>query len=256
MNFIDLQLHRRSVRHYLATKIEPQKIKLLKEVINASPTSMNGQQFSAIFVQDEAIKEQISQISGGQKHIAKTPLLIIFVADFNRIEAANNIYNKNNNLNKELAITRGTIDSLLYGFVDATIAAQGTVDAAISIGLATCYIGAIRSNAPAISKILNLPKHVVPVVGLTIGYSKNLFEIKPKINKVYDESYDLELVKKELLAYDIVTNKYYEQHRELNNSYTNNTIKNYHFFIKSPFMSDLNVLWPNNWIIKNKKDAN
>ncbi len=256
MNFINLQLHRRSVRHFSNKTIEIKKINNLKKVINASPTSMNGQQFSAIFIQDNKTKKILSEISGGQKHIEEAPLFVMFLADFNRIEEANHLYNNNNGFNKELEITRNTIDSLLYGFVDATIAAQGTVDAAISMDLSTCYIGAVRRNVKAIKELLDLPDHIVPVVGITIGYSENLFEIKPKINKVYNEIYNSELVKTEIKEYDIVTNEYYAQHREDNNSYTNNTISKYHFFIKSEFMADLNIVWPNNWLINNKKDAN
>ncbi len=255
MNFTDLQLKRRSVRHYQNKPLNEKDINKLKEVINASPTSMNGQQFSAIFIQDEQSRKAISDITGGQKHILEAPLFILFLADFNRIEAATEIYNTNNKLDKKLEITTDTIDSLLYSFVDATIAAQSTVDAAISLDISTCFIGAIRRNAKAVQKLLNLPKYVLPVVGLTIGYSSNLMEIKPKINKVYDEKYDAKLVIDEILKYDEITKVYYNNHRDNNNSYTKNTISKYHFFINSPFMGDLHDLWPNNWLIKNKKDA-
>lgn len=83
---IDKMLKRTSVRHYSDKQIEKEKISILKEIANASPTSINGHQFSAIFIQDQKTKDYLCEKNWGQKHIAEAPLFILFVADLNRID--------------------------------------------------------------------------------------------------------------------------------------------------------------------------
>jgi len=59
---------------------------------------------------------------------------------------------------------------LLYGTEDAIMMAQNMVIAAESLGLGTCYLGAVQSWDEAIAQEYNLPKRVFPVVGLAAGY--------------------------------------------------------------------------------------
>ena len=58
---------RTSVRYFLNKEIEPEKINKLKEIINLSPTSMNCQAFSAIFITDQKIKEELSYFYGRKR---------------------------------------------------------------------------------------------------------------------------------------------------------------------------------------------
>jgi len=60
---IEKLLERTSVRYYTEQKIENEKITLLKKVINNSPTSMNCQAFSAIFITDQKVKERIGELN-------------------------------------------------------------------------------------------------------------------------------------------------------------------------------------------------
>ena len=48
--------------------------------------------------------------------------------------------------------------------------AQNALTAAESLGLGGVYIGGVRANITELTEVLNLPKHVVPLVGLCIGY--------------------------------------------------------------------------------------
>ena len=87
--FLNKQLARTSVRHYNSNKkIEKEKIILLKKAINSVATSINGQTFSAIFINDELVKEKISKLNWNQKHIVDAPLFILFIADGNRVKYA------------------------------------------------------------------------------------------------------------------------------------------------------------------------
>ncbi|MBN2017897.1 MAG: nitroreductase family protein [Candidatus Cloacimonetes bacterium] len=59
---------------------------------------------------------------------------------------------------------------LLLGLQDAAYMAQNMVIAAESLGLGTCYIGAVPYYADKIAEQFDLPKKVFPLVGIAIGY--------------------------------------------------------------------------------------
>ena len=83
--------------------------------------------------------------------------------------------------------------------------------------------------------MLNLPKFSFPIVGLTIGYENEKVGIKPKVNKVYDNKYDLSLVKKEVDEYDIVMENYFrnrDKNSKMDDTYSKTTAKTYDIFPK------------------------
>ena len=59
---------------------------------------------------------------------------------------------------------------LMFGFQDATLAAENMVMAAESLGLGSCFIGNAPYLADKIAKEYNLPKRVFPLVGLVMGF--------------------------------------------------------------------------------------
>jgi nitroreductase len=59
---------------------------------------------------------------------------------------------------------------LMFGFQDATLAAENMVMAAESLGLGSCFIGAAPYLADKIATEYNLPPRVFPLVGLVMGY--------------------------------------------------------------------------------------
>ncbi len=81
--------------------------------------------------------------------------------------------------------------------IDPTIAATNAVNAAIELGLGTCYLGGIRSQADVIEKTLNFKGSITPILGLCIGYPNKIAPKLPKMNKCYDEKYCLSKVNQE-----------------------------------------------------------
>ena len=69
-------LERRSIRRYERQPIEPEKLDFIYEAIRNAPTSYNGQQFSVIAVTDQALKEQLYEITG-QKQINGAHKIIV-----------------------------------------------------------------------------------------------------------------------------------------------------------------------------------
>jgi hypothetical protein len=59
---------------------------------------------------------------------------------------------------------------LLFGIQDAILMAQNMVQAAESLDMGSCFIGAAPYLADAIANDFNLPERVFPVVSLVMGY--------------------------------------------------------------------------------------
>ena len=94
---------------------------------------------------------------------------------------------------------------------------QNAVVAAESSGLGTVDIGAIRIKINEVAKELNLPKYVIPLIGLCVGYPDANPAIKPRIpmkGVFFEDKYDVEKAKVGVDEYDEIFKKYLEKFPE------------------------------------------
>ncbi len=234
MEFIEKQLLRKSERGLDPKRDIPLEIiKKFKDIISASPTSINAQNASAIFIQNKKMIAKIADWNWNQTHICNAPLIILFLGDMQRIKYA---FEKNGMPDWELDDSNFS-ELLLVGAVDATIKSQAIVDAALSLDLGSCYIGGIRTFSDKLIQELNLPEFVIPIVALTVGYIQEEEGIKPKLNVVFDEKYDMHQMKNEVDKYDNVMNKYYKT-RTINSkdiNWSQNTSFSYRAFFNKNY---------------------
>lgn len=209
---IDLMLKRTSIRSFKDKKLDIKTIEQLKQVVNASPTWKNYQDFSAIFITDQNTKDKLSVYNLNQNHIKTAPLIVVFNADLNFI----NLIIKNKNLEVDV----NKIHNYLISFTDAVIAANNLMNAAISLGLGTCYLGVIRTNADKVIDLLNIKGKCIPTIAVAIGYIDKPSIKTPKHNKVYDEKYDISLIQSELCVYDQEMSKFYINNLKVNKNYS------------------------------------
>lgn len=213
------QLSRTSVRSYTNKPITKEIIDTLKAAINNAPTSMNNQCFSAIFVTDNKVKELYKKANWGQEHLVSCPLLIVFLADYNRINWA---------FKKEGATPhKYDFEDFTIATVDAAIAATYASDAANSLGLGTCFIGGIRLFADLIKETLKLEGNLTPIVGLTVGYPNKIENHKPKVNKCYDETYNLTKVESELDQYNEIFAEYIKDNFGKDSNFSRNVARSF-----------------------------
>ena len=191
-------LNRASCRSYKLKNIEKSKIEKLKKIINSSPTSVNASQFSAIFITDKKTKQDIASMNWDQPHIMQAPLIVVFVADYNRVDYCLK-QDKIDGIK-----TTNNVQSLLTGTIDATIASSFCYNAALDLGLACCYLGGIRRNISKASKILKLEGKTMPIIALSIGYEDKPSILRPKTNRTYEEKYDIKQVQDEMKNFDVV----------------------------------------------------
>lgn len=195
----DTLLERRSTRRYEREHISQSHLNLIFAAIRNAPTSYNGQQFSVIDISDQATKEKIYELTN-QKQIKTCNHFLLFCADYNKISTiakAKNI---------EMPPFTNTMDGVLVGVIDASLAMMSAIVAAESCGLGTCCIGYARTAAPTqIAQLLKLPQGVFAVCGLAIGIPRETNDLKPKQNKdlvIHHNLYRTDDLTPELLAYD------------------------------------------------------
>lgn len=167
-------LNRRSIRRYEREKISGQQLEIIYDAIRNTPTSYNGQQFSVIDIDDQTIKERLYELIG-QKQIKTCSHFMVFCADYHKIATLAH------GQGLDMPRFASTMDGVIVGVVDATLALMSALVAAESQGLGTCPIGYARTAAPeAVSRLLGLPKGVFVVCGLAIGVPREMPDIKPK----------------------------------------------------------------------------
>ncbi len=174
----------KSIRKYKETKIADQILdKILKAAVRGSNTG-NMQVYSIVVSTDKEIRERLWEAHFKQDMVTQAPVILTFCADINRF----NKWCENRNA------THG-YDNFLWLYnatIDAVIAAQNATLEAEYHNLGVCYLGTTTYMADKIIDTLSLPKGVVPVTTLVIGYpdeSPELTDRLPLEGVVHYETY-------------------------------------------------------------------
>ena len=177
-----LLMDHRSIRKYQDRPI-PQEVmnRILECGCRASNTG-NMQIYSIVVTQDPERKAEFAKCHFGQG--ASCGAYITVCVDINRYHHWCRMNGCDEPYDNFLWLMSGT--------VDASLCAQNICVAAESEGLGFCYLGTVLYTAPQIAKVLNLPKGVVPVVTLSVGYpdqEQHLSERLPLEGVVHYETY-------------------------------------------------------------------
>lgn len=154
--------NRKSVRVF---EDKPITDTIKKEILNAAfeaPTAGGMMLYSILDIRDEALKEKLAVTCDNQPFIAKAPLVLIFLADYQRWYDTFCYEGCNPRKPGE--------GDILLACADAIIAAQNTVVAAESLGIGSCYIGDILENCETVRALLGIPDYVLPAAMLVYGY--------------------------------------------------------------------------------------
>ncbi|HNW57973.1 MAG TPA: nitroreductase family protein [Bacteroidales bacterium] len=158
----DVLNNRRSIRKYSSKPVDDRILNdLLSKGCRASNTG-NMQAYSIIITRDDKIKSELSPSHFNQKMITEAPVVLTFCADFNRFNKWCLIGNAKPGYDNFLSFLTASIDALLV--------AQTVCIAAESEGLGICYLGTTTYMAHQIIETLKLPKGVVPVTTVTLGW--------------------------------------------------------------------------------------
>jgi len=165
--------NRRTIRAYSKKELTQEEIDAIIHGTMRAPTAGNMMMYSILQITDQDMKEKLVKTCDNQPHIAKAPLVLIFLADMQRWWDYFSI-SKVPELCEEIGEEFQTPQEsdLLLASCDALIAAQNAVITAESLGIGSCYIGDIMENYEIHQEMFNLPKWVFPIAMLCFGYPK------------------------------------------------------------------------------------
>ena len=173
-SFLKLLQTRRSIRKYLPTPVEQDKISIILKAALMSPASKRSNPWEFVVIQDKEMLVKLSECrQHGSQFLAEAPLGIVVTADTSK----SNVW-----------------------FEDASIAALILQLQAHDSGLGSCWIQVykrlkddILTSGDYIRKLLNIPEQYDVLCILSIGYpaeEKNQFDDeKLALEKIHFESF-------------------------------------------------------------------
>lgn len=171
---MELLKSHRSIRKYSSKAIpEPVLREILDSGIRASNTG-NMQLYSIVVTRDDANKALLAPLHFNQPMVNQAPVVLTICFDINRFTK----WCAQNNTSTDFS----NLLWLLNGTIDASILSQNICVAAEYYGLGICYLGTTLYNAPEIGEVLELPKGVIPITALTIGYPEIVPELTDRLS--------------------------------------------------------------------------
>ncbi|QGY43109.1 NADPH-dependent oxidoreductase [Maribellus comscasis] len=177
-------------KHVTIRKFKEKEIndELLKSIIYSgtrASTTGNMQLYSVVLTKDKTQRERLAPFHFNQPVAKQAPVLLTFIADFNRFVKWCEYRNAHPGYDNFLSFFTAAIDALLF--------AQNVCIAAENNGLGICYLGTTTYNAQEISEVLQLPKLTFPVTTVAIGYPDERPELTDRISVkgiLHNEKYE------------------------------------------------------------------
>ena len=154
--------NRRTIRKYSKEDIPSSLLNELLEASFRASTMGNMQLYSVIVTRDEKMKEQLAPAHFCQPMATQAPVVLTFCADFNRFCKWCEQRNAEPGYDNMLSFCNAMTDALLVTQTFCTLAEAR--------GMGICYLGTTIYNADQIVNTLNLPRLVLPVATITLGY--------------------------------------------------------------------------------------
>ncbi|WP_147196547.1 oxygen-insensitive NADPH nitroreductase [Pantoea sp. CCBC3-3-1] len=166
---IELLCSHRSIRTFTDQPVSDAQRKAILAAAQSASSSSFLQCSSIIRITDPELRAKLVTLSGGQKYVAQAAEFWVFCADFNR------------HLQICPEAQLGLAEQLLLGCVDTALMGQNAMVAAESLGLGGVFIGGIRNGIAEVTELLGLPKFVLPLFGLCLGWPAQTPQVKPRM---------------------------------------------------------------------------
>ncbi len=168
----EIEKHR-SIRDYLSKEISSNIIDKIVRAASRASTTGNMQLYSIIATTSEEVKEKLSPCHFNQPMVKQAPLVLTFCADVRRFS-----------MWCEQRGTKPVYDNFAWfinSAIDTLLASQNAALEAEANELGVCYLGTTIYTASKICEVLNLPKGVIPITTLIVGYPKSTPELTSRL---------------------------------------------------------------------------
>lgn len=137
-------------------------IETLAEEASRAATMGNMQLYSLVVTTDSEVRKQLFEAHEHQPMAQTAPVMLTFCADFNRFCKWCRQRGAEPGYDNLASLTNAVTDTLLF--------AQAFITLAEESGLGTCILGTTIYRPELIIEALHLPKLVVPVLTVTMGW--------------------------------------------------------------------------------------
>ena len=181
-------LAHKSVRRFQPEPLPPGTLEMLGAAAQSAASSSNLQTWSVIAVENADRKAEAATLCGDQDFIRQAPLFLVFCADLARLTAAS----------EREQLPGAALDyteMFLTAAIDTALAAQNAAAAAEGMGMGICYVGSARNHPRELADLLNLPRRVIALFGMAIGWpvEEETTTVKPRLPQsgvLFHETYD------------------------------------------------------------------
>jgi nitroreductase/dihydropteridine reductase len=187
MEFNEIVMKRYAAKKFDGKKIPQDKVDQLLEVIRYAPSSSNMQPWKIKIITDEETKKKLSPASNNQQQITTCSHLLVFCADTDLDKKADKIiemlpHEKEYYTGLKVGFDKMTEEQKLSWAQRQTFLALGNaVNGAKSLGFDSCPMEGFSPQQ--YSKILDLPKNLVPTALCPIGYAADTPRPKVRFSK-------------------------------------------------------------------------
>lgn len=153
---------RRSIRKYTDRPVDNSLLNRLLEVAERTQTMGNMQLYSVVVTRDAEMKKRLAPLHFNQPMVTQAPVVLTICADFNRTVRWAEQRKAQPGYDNFLSFQNAATDALLF--------AQTFCNLAEAEGLGICFLGTTLYMPAQIIETLQLPRLVVPVATLTVGW--------------------------------------------------------------------------------------
>lgn len=153
---------RRSIRKYSGREVSDELLDRLLLEAERTPTMGNLQLYSVMVTRSEEMKRRLAPAHFNQPMVMGAPVVLTFCADFRRTSLWAENRKAKPGYDNFLSFMNAATDALLY--------CQTFTNLAEEAGLGTCFLGTTVYMPQEIIKVLQLPRLVMPVATLTVGW--------------------------------------------------------------------------------------
>ena len=154
--------NRTSIRKYSNREVSNTLLKDLLSKAERTPTMGNLQLYSVVATRSNEMKQKLAPAHFNQPMVEDAAVVLTFCADFRRTTLWAENRKGTPGYDNFLSFLNAATDALLY--------CQTFTNLAEAEGLGTCFLGTTIYNPKPIIELLKLPKLVMPVATLTIGW--------------------------------------------------------------------------------------
>lgn len=153
---------RRSIRKYSDRQVADVLLCRLLRTAEQTQTMGNLQLYSVVVTRDDAMKRRLAPAHFNQPMVTGAPVVLTFCADYRRTTLWAEQRKGHPGYDNFLSFMNAATDALLY--------CQTFCNLAEEAGLGLCFLGTTVYRPMHIIKTLRLPRLVMPVATITLGY--------------------------------------------------------------------------------------